>query len=224
MNSTRRVSKIEGEGEREQREQYDWAINGVAVDLMSYFLVDRLGDCQPEWACTDQDSESDNPGPEMAALPAYAGACAVEPEPELLVGYAFMHCGNTPIVLPEKFEDHDQNAWEASEELCLVQAGVVCVDCLELVLLLSVLLFGAARHLSDSARRAEQAAAAVAGEQAHARPRPGAELDGDDEEPGFPAHRTHHNGIRFAPTRFLSLKPCQHLVRLRACHSHIMQK
>eukprot|EP00961_Rhodomonas_salina_P294140 3934315-Rhodomonas_salina.1 len=76
-----------------------------------------------DWACTDQD----NPGPDMAALPAYAGACAMmlagwTPEyaqrgwcqVELLMGYAFMQYGHTPMVLPEKFEDHDQNAWEES--------------------------------------------------------------------------------------------------------------
>eukprot|EP00961_Rhodomonas_salina_P055596 746804-Rhodomonas_salina.1 len=42
---------------------------------------------------------------------AEGGWCQVE----LLMGCALMHCREKRIVLQEKFEDHDPNAWEESD-------------------------------------------------------------------------------------------------------------
>ena len=65
-----------------------------------------------DWACTDQDA----PGPDMAALPAFAAACtgivaAWSPEyasrawcqVELLMAHAFMTTGNVVFVVPDGF-------------------------------------------------------------------------------------------------------------------------
>ena len=67
-----------------------------------------------DWACTNQD----DPGPDMAALPAYAAACAgiaaawndvykdrAWCQVELLVAYAFMRTGSKVWVVPPAFEN-----------------------------------------------------------------------------------------------------------------------
>jgi len=75
-----------------------------AHDLEIFWWID--------WACTDQDE----PGPDMAALPAFAAVCAGivaawSPEyasrawcqVELLMAYAFMNAGDTVLVVPDGF-------------------------------------------------------------------------------------------------------------------------
>eukprot|EP00286_Rhodomonas_abbreviata_P020705 CAMPEP_0181291934 /NCGR_PEP_ID=MMETSP1101-20121128/2235_1 /TAXON_ID=46948 /ORGANISM="Rhodomonas abbreviata, Strain Caron Lab Isolate" /LENGTH=396 /DNA_ID=CAMNT_0023396365 /DNA_START=174 /DNA_END=1360 /DNA_ORIENTATION=- len=88
----------------------------VSIHPRMYYWID--------WACTDQDY----PGPDMAALPAYVGACSLmiavrSPgyderawcRVELLMGYAFSFTGNRVLELPEGFEDSDQKGVEESK-------------------------------------------------------------------------------------------------------------
>lgn len=98
-------------------------IPGIAADenLEIFWWID--------WACTDQD----NPGPDMAALPAFAAVCAgmvaawsdeyagrAWCQVEMLMSYAFITTGNRLFVVPDGFDRGATRSIEANYEAITV--------------------------------------------------------------------------------------------------------